>query len=249
MGVQVFCLEHNRGQAAARNLGLRLAAQAHFEYIIFLDADDRVSPGYVSEMYKRARETNADVVVANFISVINGRADPLNGRPTPLDDFDQTTSANFLHFLLRDRSTVSPCNKLIRIETCCGFVPGVKEEDTLWIFSMMSQPRELHIFRSYNASYFYIIRESSSTKVSDLRVFDGFYILDCILDLVRNRDPNLVRDYSMHWISSVCAYRYSRQRFAIRMLFFPIIFKKVVSHNLPWYFVLRTLVKAMASKN
>lgn len=57
--VRIFSHEINRGLPAARNTGLR---EAQGEYIFHCDSDDYVEPIMLEEMYRKAEETNADIV-------------------------------------------------------------------------------------------------------------------------------------------------------------------------------------------
>lgn len=56
--IQVYCHEKNRGQACGRNLAL---SHASGEYIYMLDADDRIVPEALEELYALCREERLDV--------------------------------------------------------------------------------------------------------------------------------------------------------------------------------------------
>lgn len=55
--------KENGGAGSARNRGIELAAG---EYLMFPDADDWMEPAMLEEMVRRARETDADVVICGF---------------------------------------------------------------------------------------------------------------------------------------------------------------------------------------
>jgi glycosyltransferase involved in cell wall biosynthesis len=58
----VYMKHENRGAAAARNSGLRIARG---EWIAFLDADDRWQPAYLEEQLELLKRSEADVVYAD----------------------------------------------------------------------------------------------------------------------------------------------------------------------------------------
>lgn len=62
--VKIVKHEKNRGLAAARNTALELASA---DYFICVDSDDWVEPDYLELLYKKAIETQADVVGCDVI--------------------------------------------------------------------------------------------------------------------------------------------------------------------------------------
>ncbi len=61
-GVRVFHTE-NRGLSAARNLGID---RARGEWLMFVDSDDWVEPGFLALPYAAAVENDADMVIFNW---------------------------------------------------------------------------------------------------------------------------------------------------------------------------------------
>ena len=59
--IKIIDLEKNSGAAVARNRGLAIATG---EYLGFIDPDDKVVLNYYEELYKKAKEDNADIVKA-----------------------------------------------------------------------------------------------------------------------------------------------------------------------------------------
>ena len=96
--------KQNGGVSAARQTGLD-AAQG--EYVIHADPDDWVEPTMLEELYRKAKEDDADVVLCDYY-VNNQKGQRLiKQRPT------QLTSLQMLHDLFH-RLHGSLCNKLVR---------------------------------------------------------------------------------------------------------------------------------------
>lgn len=73
---------YNCGLAATRNTAL---LQAHGKYIICVDSDDWLEPDYLEKLYKKAEETNADIVGCDYFREYKGYSEncinPLNKNP------------------------------------------------------------------------------------------------------------------------------------------------------------------------
>lgn len=73
--IKVYSRE-NGGLSAARNTGLEYARG---KYVAFVDSDDYVDKNYLSEMYRAAEDSGADIVCCNFRCVDE------NGKPSGID--------------------------------------------------------------------------------------------------------------------------------------------------------------------
>lgn len=58
----IWCSQNNQGAVAARNRGMDMARGA---YLLFIDADDSVSPGYVRVLHNAALTADADIAFCN----------------------------------------------------------------------------------------------------------------------------------------------------------------------------------------
>ena len=58
----------NGGVSNARNIGLDMAEG---EYITFIDADDRVTEGYLENLYDCITNSKADMVISGYLSLIH----------------------------------------------------------------------------------------------------------------------------------------------------------------------------------
>ena len=91
----------NKGQAAARNIGLQFAAG---EYIAFVDSDDYVELNAYKTAYEYAKETDLDIVCFGMCEV--------KGEDRVLLDYRYvTTEVPKLSYILNE---TSPCNKIIK---------------------------------------------------------------------------------------------------------------------------------------
>ena len=59
----------NGGQGRAKNFGIEMARG---EYILNIDSDDRIAPDMLEKMYSAAEKENADIVICDFVRVVDG---------------------------------------------------------------------------------------------------------------------------------------------------------------------------------
>lgn len=184
--------QENKGQSAARNAGLSLVDT---EFFSFIDSDDWVGKTYYENLVKGFTSNEVDLVVGKIISVFeDGRVDPLNGRQYEIDSFSRcslTSNRSFyIKEFLKDRLSVSPCNKLYRSSSFCqlSFTEGLYNEDMEFALDLWMTCSE--IVKSNDAVYYYRQRELSTTKINSDRVLDMLYISDNIARKVDASYPN-----------------------------------------------------------
>lgn len=67
---QIIHHDINKGISAARNTGI---ANAHGEYIYFLDGDDSLAPDCIRKLCEQAKKTNADFVIGDNSIIYPGK--------------------------------------------------------------------------------------------------------------------------------------------------------------------------------
>ncbi|MFR9606676.1 MAG: glycosyltransferase [Rikenellaceae bacterium] len=120
LNISIISHEINGGLACARNTGI---AVAQGEYIQHIDSDDWVEPTMLEELYKKAKETNADIVGFDYcVESANGTT--LFCIPLP------QLGKDCLREMLSTNVVPSICFKLIKRElylhkNVTFFLPGV----------------------------------------------------------------------------------------------------------------------------
>ncbi len=109
--LRIITLEKNIGQGPARNIGLD---QAVGEYVWFVDSDDWLAPGALGAVANRLRETDADVLIVDWVrSYWDGRVQSSTAQPllpTAPDTFDLRSWPQVVDVLH------VPWNKIVRRE-------------------------------------------------------------------------------------------------------------------------------------
>lgn len=120
--------KENSGVSLTRNLGIDIAVG---DYIMFLDADDELTPACMEKLLKTALENGADIVAGRTCGELFGPEKKLTiwrGKEA------------IQHSLMDDPFTYSACAKLIR-KDCIGkirFVPELRiNEDSYFVFQLL----------------------------------------------------------------------------------------------------------------
>lgn len=111
--IKIVNFKENKGVAVARNTGMQLAKG---QYIGFVDPDDYIDTDFCGKLYKKASETNADIVKGADITVLypDGTKEirPQNDsiKLNKLNFWVQFTTAIFKRDFLNKKNINFPCN-------------------------------------------------------------------------------------------------------------------------------------------
>lgn len=175
-----------KGAAEARDYGVK---QASGEYIFFLDSDDSLPSDAIEQLYSRAKETEADLIVGDFEFV---------GHPT-LERFhypatkDPMTGKDFACLVL---DTETPCvwGKLIRrtlFENIYCHTYRLEMGEDLYSLLHLCLAENIEVSFVPTPVYYYVQRPGSVMNEPDEHVLaDRYYVLiGALMEILDVYDP------------------------------------------------------------
>lgn len=167
---ELIFLSHNknRGQAAARNTGVKIARG---KYLFFLDSDDSLPPTSLETLLKYASIHNCEIIEGQSIHIVSKQSKPAT---SPKQTVEIVRDA---HLWEIGSKWMPVCwNKLIKrdffIHNNLFFAEGFYYEDLYWAFIVaFAQPRILTV---PDFTYEYLVREGSTTNSMGDRHVDSF---------------------------------------------------------------------------
>ena len=158
--------QDNAGVSTARNLGLR---QASGQYIVFVDADDEITPTYLSNLLQAARQYDADVVVCGQ-QQHNARGQ-YSAITRPFRDIPGLTPEELAKLPPSVCSHMYASRALQTLNGIAQFPLGIRYgEDTAFHYSLY--PRCRHAVQIEENGYIIYYTEGSSTSKAATIVFD-----------------------------------------------------------------------------
>lgn len=156
----------NGGVASARQTGMDNAIG---EYIIHVDPDDWVESDMLEQLYQKAKENEADIVICDYFVDYVDRHVRVSQQPASL------TASDVLYDLFH-RLHGSLCNKLAR-RACytthnVRFVPGIDYCEDVLIWVQLLQ-HDLKIAYLPQAFYHYVQHSGSITSHCTSRFYDN----------------------------------------------------------------------------
>lgn len=174
----------NQGVSAARNTGVSLALG---EYILFVDSDDSIVENTIEIIYKKATETNADIVIGNVLySYPDGKQIPIFQRPQELNNIHKI-SGDICFMELMELNAYPPLVYLFFIKrefitiNELYFKKNIIHEDELWCIQTLFYAKCVSIIDFY---YYRYRQREGSIMNSD----NGLHRVKSILSVVYELD-------------------------------------------------------------
>lgn len=209
--VKILHHEKNKGLAQARQTGLKIASG---EYIAHCDSDDWVELDMYQQMYNKAIEEDADVVVCDYV-VTNGTS-----VIKTINACHAKSPEQLIENCLFQRDPWSLCNKLFKRKAYYNieYPKGAMGEDMVTTIQLLWNCKTLSYINKPYYQYFY--NSESITKVctrdSCIRKFNQLLCnSDIVLGLIEKKH---LEDY---YEESLVVYKNF-----IRSILYPIVYEK-----------------------
>jgi glycosyltransferase involved in cell wall biosynthesis len=186
--------QSNKGVSAARNTGL---FQAKGDYILFVDSDDYIIPETISTLYKRAIDTDAEIIIGKaFRFNHEGSKVHFYHRPKRLEKSNDLQKGEALYAELVRSYSFPPLTGLYFIKRSFVFAnqlffkERIIHEDELWCTqAILSSNKVLLLNFNY---YCYIMRLGSIMTSSDISFrIKCYYIVAMELEMFTYTHPLL----------------------------------------------------------
>jgi glycosyltransferase involved in cell wall biosynthesis len=219
--------KNNEGLSEARNTGLEIISG---DYVFFVDSDDYIEHKAIEVLARRAKETDADLVIGNFIIIDEtGKMfyrDPFENEKLDVNSL-RKSSEKFKYFFGRKYGAygASVCNRLYNIKFLRSFNIKFEKNELVYpedmLFNMKLYINDPKIELVSENIYYYVMRpysivNSYRTNLAErfINLLDSFCRYAEEKDKLRdNSDLIAYRAFSSIDGSGLNIYRHSRQKY------------------------------------
>ena len=181
--VTVIALEENKGPSAARNAGLEVA---HGDFVAFVDSDDYIDPGMLSQMVAAASDFDVSLVCCGVTREIEGqkRREPIATEPSVVD------AMKYLEDMLFSPLAGYLCNRLYSR----ALLTGLRLDESLrfsedLVFNCSVWNRIASVAYIPQCPYVYVENQASLTMHKDAFIVDGSWAFSSVIPLLRAALP------------------------------------------------------------
>lgn len=165
--IMIIHLEKNMRQGGARNVALSYASG---EYLAFVDADDFVEKEFLEKVYRRATETNADIVQFEYVYYTNRLGKVPTDRVVEDESIFIQTKEQRKRFLLSEKITYGCWNKLYcrKLVESVGvrYAEHVIYEEPLFVYPLLFYGKRFEIMKE---SFYCYRQNDSGTMRQDMK--------------------------------------------------------------------------------
>jgi glycosyltransferase involved in cell wall biosynthesis len=209
----------NGGLSTARNEGL-LAATG--EYIVFLDGDDWLRNDALEKLYKKAKDENLDVLIADTLFYYSDdHMDLIYKRPKHFETFGISSGIDcFIELKRNNCYAPMAVNQIYKreflIKNNLNFYHGLLNEDELWTPQVLCKAQRVNCMEF--PFYYYRQRNNSimSSEISSRKIRDNLFIASELINLIKtNSNAELtgwiwVKAYELYF-RAITVYRANRE--------------------------------------
>lgn len=178
----------NGGLSSARNKGL-LAANG--EYIVFLDGDDWLRNDALEKLYKKAKDENLDVLIADTLFYYSAdHMDLIYKRPKHFEAFGISSGIDcFIELKRNNCYAPMAVNQIYKkeflIKNELNFFYGLLNEDELWTPQVLFKAQRVNCMEF--PFYYYRQRNNSimSSEISSRKIRDNLFIASELINLTK----------------------------------------------------------------
>lgn len=172
--VRLLRQDHNQGLSVSRN---RAIQEAKGDYLLMLDGDDLFAPDMVEKAYTKAKKTNADMVMWDYVVFYKEDDIPkLCNEPSALNDISPIDKVALL------RRPAFTWVRLLKTETLrnlgISFTPGLTKQDIPIHWKLVTSLEKISLIPERLSYYRQQIGSTSNRKGKS--VFSLAYVMDIV---------------------------------------------------------------------